>query len=264
MFEELQNDFRMKSFSLIIFFTITSLQLFAQQSIGNQYIVVGARGTFNSTWLLNQNQLNDKGIKYNASWGGSGGAMLGFHYTEWGSVNVEALYTTMNQKLSSNIDSIGWTSKTNLTYLEFPILFHFDTKSWKYVEAGIKISTLLSAQGSYASSKNSLLNYSDRDIKNNFEKPNFAIVFGWGSAIWGTGGLLIHAGFRLTYGLSDIVSTAGGKGNDYLPFDGSKILKAYTKTNTATIGFHISMDYDLGWIMSNSCKRKYKFFLFEH
>jgi len=39
---------------------------------GEQWIVVGARGTFRSTWLLNSNQLNDEGLKYKPSWGGIG------------------------------------------------------------------------------------------------------------------------------------------------------------------------------------------------
>jgi len=248
-------------FTLICCGLIASTTIAQKKSIGNQWIEIGARGTVNSTWLYNSNQWNDKGIKYKPTWGGSGGIVLGFHYTTWGSVNVEALYSTFNQKLSSGIDSIKWTSGTKLAYLEFPILLHFDTKSFKYFETGIKISNLLSAQGSYNST---LVNYSNKDIKDNFDKSNLSLILGWGGAIWGEGGLLIHGGFRLTYGLSDIVSTLGGKGNEYLPLaDGiSAKPKSYTKTNTVSIGFNVSLDYDLGWFMSNSCSRKYKFFLF--
>ncbi len=257
----------MKFFFSAFFIFLISLSALAQQkSIGNQWVICGARGAANSTWLLNQNQLNDKGVKYKPSWGGTGGIMLGFHYAEWGAVNVEALYSTHNQKLTSGIDSIKWNTNTKLSYLEFPILLHFDTQNFRYVEAGIKISSLLSATGSYDSSPSNLFNYSNRDIKNDFEKSNLALVFGWGGAIWGDGGLLIHGGFRLTYGLSDIRSTYGGKGSDYYPLSaeaGAKP-KSYTKTNTASVGFIISADYDLGWFMSNSCNRKYKFFLFSH
>jgi len=255
----------MRFFFILIISGVIVSNLFSQgKSIGDQYIIVGARGAVNSTWLLNQNQLHDKGIKYKATWGGTGGIMLGFHYTEWGSVNVEALYSTFNQKLSSGIDSMKWTSSTKLAYLEFPILLHFDTKNFKYVEGGIKISSLLSASGTYNSSQTSLLNYSGKDIKNNFESSNLSLVFGWGGAIWGSGGLLIHGGIRFTYGLSDILTTYGGKGSDYMPLaDGvSAKPKPYAKTNTASVGFIISADYDLGWFMSNSCNRKYKFFLF--
>ena len=254
-----------KLFALIFIATISSNSFAQMKSINNQWLVVGARGTVNSTWLYNANQWNDKGIKYKPSWGGSGGIMLGFHYMSWGAINVEALYSTFNQKMSSGIDSIKWTGERKLTYLEFPILARFDFKSYKYLEAGVKISSLLSAQGSYNSTANPLLNYSDKDVKSNFQKSNLSLVFGWGGAIWGTGGLMIHGGFRFTYGLSDIVSSDGGRGDAYHPLsDATAQPKSYAKTNTASIGFHISLDYDLGWFMSNSCNRKYKFFLFEH
>jgi hypothetical protein len=251
-----------KVFPLIFFGLIASIAIAQPRSIGGQWIEVGARGTVNSTWLYNQNEWNDKGVKYKPSWGGSGGIMLGFHYATWGSINVEALYSTFNQKLTSGIDSIKWSNTTKLAYLEFPILLHFDTRKFSYYEAGIKFSSLLSAQGSENSS---LVNYSNKDVKDNFQKSNLALVVGLGGPIWGSGGLLIHGGIRFTYGLSDITGSSG-QGVPYFPLaDGAKAKQEpYAKTNTVSLGFNISLDYDLGWFLSNSCNRKYKFFLFNH
>ena len=247
----------------ILFFLFSSFTFsFSQSHQINQWVVIGARGTFNSTWLLNENQLNDKGLKYKASWGGSGGIMVGAHYSQWGAVYVEGLYSTLSQKLTSNIDSMKWDSRTDLTYYEFPILLHFVPKEFKYIEAGIKISTLADAKGSYSSS---LGNFSG-DAKSSFEKSNMSLVLGWGGSLWGDGGGLLDLGIRLTYGLSDIISSAGGKGNDYYTLsDGMTATpKSYSPTNTATIGFHLSYDFDLGWWFHDTCSRKHKFFIFEH
>ena len=71
----------MKKFLVFILIFVVSIYSFSQSHQINQWVVVGVRGAFNSTWLLNQNQLNDKGLKYKASWGGYGGIMLGMHYT---------------------------------------------------------------------------------------------------------------------------------------------------------------------------------------
>lgn len=237
---------------------------FPHRKGGDQWIIIGARGTFNSTWLLNKNWFNDKGLKYQASFGGGGGIMLGFHFSEWGAIEVEGLYSIMNQKLASNIDSVNWNSKTNLTYLEFPILLHFDTENFKYIEVGVKIGMLSGAQSTYNNSKYSAFNYADKNTKDNYESTNLALVFGWGSGVWGNGGLLINLGIRLSYGLSDIVSTTGGKGKDYFPSDGSGVRAAYAPTNTATVGIHMNMDFDLGWFVTSSCKRNHKFVLFGH
>lgn len=251
----------MKIFYSVFFISFISVFSFAQSHEINKWVVIGVRGGFNSTWLLNQNQLNDKGLKYKASWGGYGGVMLGAHYTQWGAVHIEGIYSTLSQKISYSFDSLKWDTRTDLAYYEFPILLHFVPKEFKYIEAGIKISTLASAKGS-----STFPNYSSPNFKNNFEKSDMALVLGWGGSLWGDGGGLLDLGIRLTYGLSDIVSSAGGKGNDYYKLsDGATATaKSYKPTNTATVGFHLSYDFDMGWWFHDTCKRKYKFFLFEH
>lgn len=186
--------------------------------------------------------------------------MVGAHYAQWGAIFVEGLYSTLSQKTASNIDSMKWTGRTDLAYYELPILLHFVPKDFKYIEAGIKISTLANAHGTYNSS---LISYSGQDMKSNFEKTNFSLVLGWGNSLWGDGGGLLDLGIRLTYGLSDIISTGGGRDMKYKSYsDGT--LKSYNLTNTATIGLHLSYDFDMGWWFHDTCKRKYKFFLFEH
>src|SRR5687768_284801 len=104
-----------------ILFILTFLLVFAaltQSQELNRYVLVGLRGSYNSTWLLNNNQLNDKGLKYKASWGYSGGAMVGVHYAKWGAVFIEGLYSTLSQKRESAIDSVKFSGRTDLTYYE--------------------------------------------------------------------------------------------------------------------------------------------------
>src|SRR5207249_2199116 len=69
---------------------------------GDQWIVIGARAGINSTWLLNQNMMADKGIKYKASFGGGGGIMLGIHLSQVVALEVEGLYSLVNQKLANS------------------------------------------------------------------------------------------------------------------------------------------------------------------
>lgn len=256
----------MKKVLALIFFWLTLSFSFAgevkkMQEI-DRWVITGVRATFNSTWLLNQNQLNDKGLKYKASWGWSGGVMLGFHYTSWGAVCVEGLYSTHSQKQASAIDSINWTSRTDFAYYEFPVLLRFVPKEFKYIEAGIKVSSLAKAKSSFTSA----LGTFSGDVKDNFEKSNLALVFGWGGAMWGDGGGLVNLGIRLTYGLPDIISTKGGRGSNYYALaDGTTASpKSYKPTHTATVGFHLTYDFDMGWWLHDTCKRKYKFFLFKH
>lgn len=256
----------MKRLSLLFLFCTTTLLSFAfgpltKKGENNQWVILGLRATANSTWLYNQNQFNDKGIRYQASWGWSGGAMLGLHYTSWGAICVEGLYSTIAQKQKSGIDSIPWSSRRDLSYLELPVLLHFVPKEFSYIEVGVKLATLKKATGTYSSPD---LNFSKQNAMGDFEASNTSIVFGWGNALWGDGGGLVTMGIRLTYGITDLV--AAGRGNNYYALqDGQEAAaKSYKSTNSATIGFHFTYDFDMGWFMYNDCKRKYKFFLFKH
>lgn len=262
----------MKRFSLLLLLFASTLPVLAlwtfppRQVKGggpNQWLIVGLRAGINSSWLLSENQMKDKGLKYQASLGWNAGAMLGMHYMSWGAICVEGMYASISQRQKSGIDSVEWSNKRELTYYEFPVLLRFIPKEFKYIEAGIKFSTLAKAKGTYSSPD---LNFSGQDAMSNFEKSDMAIVFGWGSALWGDGGGLFTMGVRLTYGISDVISAGGGKGNNYYALaDGqAATARSYTPTNTATIGFHFTYDFDMGWFFHDDCKRKYKFFLFRH
>lgn len=253
----------MKSKHLLILFSLFSIHVFAGGD--SKWFTIGARGTVNGPFLINSNEYKDKGIKHNFAIGVSGGGMIGFHFNDWGSINVEGLYTTYSRKLSSAIDSLKWSRDTKLAYLEFPIMFRAEW-NFKYVEVGIRVGSLISASEGYSNEKNPKLDYTGKNIKDNFDPSNTALVFGWGTNLMGDGGLMLSLGVRLTYGFSDIVSDLGGKGKSYYPIaDGtSAAAQSYTPTNTATVGIHLSLDFDLGYIVSSSCGRKHKFTLFSH
>ena len=227
---------------------------------GQQWIVLGARANVANTWLLNKNVMNDSRYKYKPSVGGCGGIMLGLHLTEVFAIEGECLFSAYSQRMASG-DTLKWTSKTNLAYIDIPVMLRFDFENFKYLELGIKFGILNSAKYTYNNEDFPAFNQSNVDIKKSYDK-NTSLVFGWGTGIWGDGGLLISLGVRLGYGLSDIISTDGGRGNDYILGDGTK--KSYTKTNTATAALHLNIDFDLGWFMSSSCGRSHKFVLFGH
>lgn len=252
-----------KLLSALLILTLTipaSATMPKKRGGGSQYLTCGLRGTFNNTWLLNKNMLDDKGLKYQPSFGGSGGIQLGFHLSHMVAINVEGLYSVYNQKMKSAIDSVSWNSRTSLAYIELPVLLRFEFENFKYLEFGVKMGFLNSAKSDFTSGN---INLTGTDVKKNYEKNNTSLVFGWGSGLYGSGGMLINFGIRLQYGISDIVSDAGGKGNPYYSTkDGTKM--DYQKTNIVTAGLHLTLDFDLGWFMSSNCGRSHKFVLFNH
>ncbi|MEW6467725.1 MAG: porin family protein [Bacteroidota bacterium] len=241
----------------------------AKKGRQQQWLTAGIRGTVNNTWLLNKNMQQDKNMKLVPSIGFSGGIMIGYHMNNIMAINVEGLYSTYSQRYKDGEqDTITWTARTDLAYIEIPILLRFDFENYKYLEFGVRLGMLQDARYSYTNDLFPAFNYSNEPAKDpvsgesHFEKKNTALLFGWGGGIWGNGGLLISGGLRFTYGLTDIISEAGGRGQDYMMSDGSS--KAYTPTHTATVGFHLIADFDIGWFVSSSCGRNHKFMLFSH
>lgn len=232
-----------------------------KSSGGETYIVIGARGGPQATWLFNKNMIDDDAIKYKFSGGGYGGIMLGLHLTEMFAINGECLFAGYSRKIASNIDSLDWSSTEKLSYLEFPVLLHLDFEGFKYLELGVKFGNLKGAKVAYDPDP---ANVSSNDMKKYYSKGNTALVFGWGTGLWGSGGLLFSTGIRLTYGLDDIISDEGGRGDQYVTLADPANPKSYQKTNIITAAFHFSLDFDLGWVVKSSCGRNYKFTLFKH
>jgi hypothetical protein len=185
--------------------------------------------------------------------------MVGVHFTNLLALNIEGLYSLYNQKMRSGIDSLPWNQRTSLAYLEFPVLLHFDFENFKYLELGVKFGMLQSATGSYSNIKDPMISYTGANVKNTYAPGNTALVVGWGGGIWGDGGLLISGGFRLSYGLSDILSDAGGKGQNYISSRAKS--EPYAPTNILTLGVHFTADFDLGWWVK---RRNHKFVIFSH
>lgn len=120
---------------------------------------LGLSGTFNSTWILNQNNYQTLGafsqpyvktseMDYRATWGGNGGLVLGYNFTQCWGIRTEVQYNVTGQKYEDafygpayvGTDSFGFTgskgvydyvnAKRNvkLHYIQIPVMFKFTSK----------------------------------------------------------------------------------------------------------------------------------------
>jgi hypothetical protein len=253
-------------------------KIFSFENLGNkgqneQWIDVGLRIAPASTWMINGNMMQDKNISYKASFGFLGGAKLGFNFSEVVAINIEGLYDRFNQRFTSKMDSVSWNKKTQLTYIDIPVILRF-TNGWKYYEIGVSFQTLSSVTGKF-SSDNAIINNNNiaytTFTKDQFNKSNTSIIFGWGSAIWGAGGMVFTTGLRFSYGLTDVtgandkdVSYPSPQYPGFKPDPANPDGLPYKMTKNVSAALMINMEYDLGYFMSSSCRRKHAFVLFSH
>ncbi len=261
-------SFKNKSAGLAVIVAVLSFMPFLTMAGKNEtWIDCGLRGAFNSTWLINTNVINDKYLKYDFSFGYSAGGKIGLNFSEYIATGVEVLYSSYSQKYTGALTGLNFTKEINYQAIDVPVLFKY-TNDFSYLEVGPQFSFLQHAQLKYNGTVDPALNATE-DLINDLNLTNIGLSFGWGSILWATGGLSISTGLRLNYFFTDLLNEQGGKGQSYpypllAGYPATEAGKPYKSTHAASVGFMISLDYDLGYIVSSSCKRSRKFIFFGH
>lgn len=211
---------------------------------------IGAKGAFNSTWILNKNIMDDPNVAYVASFGYNYGLGLGFNFIDRLGIYVDLQLNKHNQNYGDDGAGTDVLEKYNFKYTDLITTLRYTSELGFYLELGTNFSSLKNVKTSlaiYPTATNII--YKDVDVTKYFEKSNFGGVFGIGGEYDIIDNLYFTAGLRLCYGLTDIVSKEGGKGNNYSeddPLTTKNEKVAYKPTNTAFGGLHVGIFYRFG------------------
>lgn len=226
--------------SCLIFFTLSGN---AQKGLR-----FGLKGAYNTTWLLNKNIIDNSTLDYIPSFGFNSGISLGYNFSHKFGLFTEALFEEHNQQFSEKGDTSSMNTSTTLYYLSVPLMIRYRFNTGIYFELGAQYYSLSSVKYGYSNENDSttifiysgvLKNIDEikNNADNNFEPTNVAIISGVGISVNLSRNLSTNLGLRFTYGLTDIVSKAGGKGTNY-----SNNLN-YSPTKTAAAGGNLSLEY---------------------
>src|SRR5690554_141576 len=179
----------MKKILFCIAFVSVGLSLNAQE------FKIGLSGGYNSTWILNKN-VSDAGsvIDYESSGGGSFGLKAQYYFNEKIGVELGVLSSGHNQKFLLADGDIEATTK--LRYIDIPILFRYGGGSGFYFEVGPQIGLLSSAEDEWDDET--------YDVKKSLNGTNLALVLGLGADFSVSDNLVLTAGVRFGYGISDV------------------------------------------------------------
>ena len=146
------------------------------------------------------------------------------------------------------------STEKRLTYISVPVIFSYISSNKKrvtcYFEIGPQFSYLISAQGQYIQfflQKNTYkVGFSEplEVAKSHFTKLNLSGVAGIGTSIRISEKISMTAGGRLTFGITDILSKEGGRGEDY-PYVGYPSTKRYKPTKTESFNFMVGVRYSI-------------------
>ncbi|HLG35621.1 MAG TPA: porin family protein [Bacteroidia bacterium] len=240
---------------------ISAMILLSATMVSAQDFRIGVKGTFNSTWLFNNN-VADQGNRadYAATFGTSFGLASILYFTENVGVSLDILYASNPQKLEGDNDAgTSYESTTRVKYLDLPLLLRISSSGGPYVEFGPQFNLLMGATEDFAASPSSPDAYTDRDVKDYFSSFGIAPVLGFGVDIEASDNWFINIGLRFSYGINDATkklskeeidikddnkqSSAFGNFAHYNAENPPEYV--YQKTNRAFGGFTLGVIYKL-------------------
>ncbi len=220
----------MKKNFLLVFVLFIAVSLLAQEGFH-----IGANGSFNTTWILNQNNygtlaafstpiVKQSEMDYKPTWGGNGGIVLGYNGDKnWG-VQMEVQYNATGQKYEDNFQGpatipegtfgsgggrVNVKRDVKLSYIQIPVMAKFTSNKGyvakAYVMLGPQFGIRLTASeevkvAGYVYSTEPLAYTS----KEKFQTFDVGLVVQTGADIYATDNLYFNAGITIYGGLYDI------------------------------------------------------------
>ena len=177
-------------------------------------IDVQAKGSANSTWLLNKN-ISDLGASqdYAMGWGSTYG-IAGNVYAGIIGVGIELNYATHNGAYEGVISAGGVTldtynSSVKLKALQIPLLLKFQSEGGSYIELGPQLTNISSATYNRSGTIPVFGTYENdpKDVSDQYSGTYISGVLGFGAKIplGETLPLGILIGVRLQYSFGDIM-----------------------------------------------------------
>ena len=203
----------MKSLFLSMAVLCSIYSSFAQFSIDVQ-----AKGSANSTWLINKN-ISDLGERqdYAAGWGSSYG-IAGNIYAGIIGVGIEIHYAKHNAAYEGVISEFNtvldtYTSEVNLETIQIPLLLKFQSERGSYIEIGPQLTTISSASYNRSGTMPIIGPYTNdaKDVSDLYSESYLSGVLGFGAKIPLSDGfpLGILIGVRLQYSFGDLMGVDG-------------------------------------------------------
>jgi hypothetical protein len=237
---------------------LSTLILISYYSFGQGGPRVSLKGGVNYTMLNNANWKSDPGVDVVPGIGFMGGVALGYNMNAYNfGFTVGGFLKQYRQVNTTSASILGQNFKNKadmtLTYVEVPILFRLRpagnkmtrmiTYGGPYFEIGVAPAFLNSAKADLETTVPifGTIKQPGSDISNRFESMMWSGIIGFGFHQIGLEKWAVTHGFRLSYGLSDITGTNGGKDQDYIKSDGTTT--SYEPTKVIAIGYVLTFSY---------------------
>jgi hypothetical protein len=251
------------SFSLTFIFFI-SLNAFSQG-----WLDCGVKGGFGGAALVNSNVWKSSTVEHLLSPAYTFGGKVGVNFNMNFQITFDIMHKKSSQRylfqpeLESAVNGAlrtKWNKTVTLNSFDLPLLFRHNGDNGSFFEIGPQFSII----GKIKETTDQPSASQTRDIKDNFTKTNLGAIVGFGSFMLGTQNTYLVLGFRVHYGLQDLISKKGGKDlNSYYPINNGELesfepgfqFDEYKVTNPLSAVVYLEVNYDLAYLTRSNCKR---------
>ena len=230
-----------------------------------QSIDFGLSGGISSAWLLNGNVFSGRGGQsYNFAISDNYGLHTAINFAHGYGIEIEIQKAVMNQAYGgvfggsgsfpavpiTYFDGESFSANTVISVLKFPVLFrYYRDLNGKYFEGGLAYEIIQGAD--YTAEYKNPDQAVGYNIISQMPKGDFVAIagLGWDKNFKHDGNLYIHFGFRLEYGLFDLMGVDGhgqnltGARSVILYEQPGPYYKAYHSTHSLELSFNIGLFY---------------------
>lgn len=214
---------------------------------------IGIKGGVGTSFMYNPQIFDDQELSHKFMLGNTYGGKFGFNLSMEHTISFDLLKTTVKQKFLYYPEAgVEANRQFDIQSLDFALLYRY-TKGGSYFEFGPQMSQV------------SKVNYTDdggdfmspTKPEEMINKNLYSLVLGYGGYVFGTDNFGVTTGFRVSYNLTDIATEAGRSKNFPMLYSHDP-----DPTRNLSIMFIVEANYDFGYLLSPSCGKRTKLFVF--
>ncbi len=231
---------------IVVFFIVTGIK-------AQPWFDIGIKGGVGTSFMNNFQILDEQYLSHKFRPGYTYGGKLGFNFIQEHQITFDVMKTSINQGFNYTIPDVGEKYREyNIESFDMALMYRAN-KNGTYFEVGPQWSKVTKV--GYKDDGGDFISPVKPDDLIN--ESLVSLVVGFGGYIVGTDNFGISTGIRLAYNLTDIATETGRGLNFPMLVDHDP-----NPTRNLSAMFVIEMNYDFGYLVSPTCGKRGKLFVF--
>ncbi|HLN52714.1 MAG TPA: hypothetical protein VK212_03330 [Lentimicrobium sp.] len=233
-------------------FTLATILMIFSQVNAQPWFDVGIKAGVGTSFMYDKQIFDDQDLTHKFMPGYTFGGKFGFNFVQAHQVTLDVLKTSYTQKFVYYVEGKELGRKIGMEGIDFALMYRYNNRG-TYFEVGPQYT--ITSKVTFSDEGDVTLGiYKPEEV---IDKNYYAIAAGFGGYIFGTDNFGVTMGIRANYTITDIASDNGRSINFPMLVD-----KEADPLRNLGIMFVFEANYDFGYLVSPSCGKRGKLFVF--